>query len=228
MDTKTGHWVDEVWGYKSAGLFTSQDQITNLPYDLDLKGNTTIKIGDLNIQDINDDKKIDWRDKVVVAKGTTPHWMMGSNINLKYRSFDFSALLQGAFGYSTYAALRGGFGGIFSSRFYETRWTEATNDPNALTPRINGALYNRSQTDFYYKNSLYVRLKTVALGYTLPKQWLNAAGIEQFRVFASGTNMLTFNKLRTYEIDPEAAMDVNALKLYPQQRVISLGVNVSF
>lgn len=228
ISTKSGHWTDEVWGYKSAGLFTSQDQITKLPYDLDLKGNTTIKIGDLNIQDINGDKKIDWKDQVVVAKGTTPHWMMGSNIYLKYRNFDFSALLQGAFGYSTYCALRGVFGGIFSSRFYETRWTEATNDPNALTPRINGALYNRSQTDFYYKNSLYVRLKTVALGYTLPREWLRVAGIEQFRVFASGANVLTFNKLRTYEIDPEAAMDVNALKLYPQQRVISLGVNISF
>ena len=228
ISTKTGRWTDEVWGYQSVGLFTAQEQITNLPYDLDLKGNTTVKVGDLNIADTNGDKKIDWKDQIVIGKGTSPHWMMGSSISLNYKNFDLQALLQGAFGYSTNCALRGRYGGVFSQRFYETRWTEATNDPNALTPRIGGGNYNRSTSDFYYKNSLYVRLKTFALGYTLPKQWLSAVGIQQLRIYASGTNMLTFNKLAKYEIDPEAAMDVDALRLYPQQKVMSIGLNLSF
>ena len=225
---RSGQWTDRTFGYLTDGLFTSQEEITALPYNQDLKGNTSLRPGDVKYLDLNDDKKIDWKDQVVVGKSTTPHWMMGSSISLKYKNFDLSALLQGAFGYTTNTNIRGGYGSIFSSRVFETRWTEENNNKYALVPRIGGSGANRNTSDFYYKDAFYLRLKTFAIGYSLPKQWLSAAGIEQFRVFASGTNMLTYNKLKEYEVDPEAPMDVDALRYYPQQRVISLGVNLSF
>lgn len=231
INQQSGQWTDRVFGYKSDGLFTSMDEIKALPYDQDLRGNTTLRPGDIKYLDLNGDKKIDFRDRVELGKGTTPHWMVGSSINLNYRNFDLSALLQGAFGYSTVVELRGRYGGIFSEKLFEERWTEETNDRNAIVPRLGGSGLNRSATamsDYYLKDAAYLRLKTFALGYSLPKGLLAKVGLEQCRIYVAGTNMLTWNKLARYQVDPEAPTNVDILRYYPQQRVWSFGLNLSF
>lgn len=228
LNQRSGQWTDRTFGYLYDGLFTSLEEIKALPYDQDLRGNTTLRPGDVKYLDVNGDKRIDFRDQVEIGRGTTPRWIFGTNINLSYKNFDFSALVQGAFGYSTNANLRGRYGGIFSSRLYEVRWTETTNDKNALIPRLGGVGANRNVSDYYIKDAAYARLKTFAIGYSLPKRWLTAAHIQQFRVYVSGTNMLTWNRLAKYLVDPEAPLDVDVLRYYPQQRVISFGANVSF
>jgi TonB-linked SusC/RagA family outer membrane protein len=223
---KSGQWTDRTIGYISDGLFTSQSQIDKLTFDQDLQGNTTLRPGDIRYIDKNGDKKLDWKDQVDIGKGTRPQWMLGFNANLKYKNFDVSALFQGAFGYNTYVNLYGTRPtGIFSTLLYESRWTTISNDPNAAAPRLGGAGTNNLISDYYYKKEGYIRLKIASFGYSLPKQWLNKIGFSQIRVYAAGTNMLTFSKLSKFSIDPEAP---NVGYYYPQQRTISFGVNASF
>lgn len=223
----TGTWLDNTIGYRSDGLFTSQEEIDNYPVDYSpvlAGGNAALRPGDIKFIDTNGDGKLDWRDQEFLGAATTPHWMYGLNIGLRYRNFDLSALFQGAFGYMTsvssiaYSAFR-------TEQQYNLRWSEKNNVADALLPRLSGASTNAMTSDFFYKKSAYIRLKNLTIGYELPHKLLSKAGISQLRIYLAGTNLFTGSNLNKYGIDPEAPW---LFSYYPQQRTYSIGVNLSF
>ena len=86
----------------------------------------------------------------------------------------------------------------------------------------------------YLQNGAYCRLKNLTVGYTFPKVWTQKAGIERLRLYFSADNLLTFTSLSD-AFDPEAngdayKDDANSYvgKVYPLQRVLSVGVNINF
>ena len=218
----SGKWTDRSFGYVSEGLFTSQQQIDELTYDQDGQGNITLRPGDICYKDVNNDGIINWTDQVKIGNGNMPHWMFGFNFNLAYKNFDLSGLFQGAAGYHTWVNLM-----AYSEENYDNRWTEENNDPNAIVPRLGGSSTNSWTTDHFYKTAAYLRLKSVNLGYNLPHHWLNKAGLERFRIYFAGTNLLTLDKLSKYAMDPEAPSGFSGL-YYPQQRTMSIGINLTF
>jgi TonB-linked SusC/RagA family outer membrane protein len=221
----SGKWVDVQYGYRSAGLFTSQDEISKLKFTYPA-GNSTLRPGDIKYVDVNNDGQLDWRDQVAIGKGTVPHWMIGSTINLKYHQFDFSALFQGAFGYNNYIQLD--HGNInYTEVQYELRWSEKNNSANAFFPRLGGSTTNGFISDHFYKTAGYVRLKALSIGYSLPKSILQKVNVQGLRIYFAGTNLLTFNKLKDFQVDPESPSG-NAAYYYPQLRTMTLGVNASF
>lgn len=221
IQQKSGQWVDRVFGYKTDGLFTSQEEIDNLGYNQDgnTTPNSTLNPGDVKYVDINEDGIINWKDRVNLGS-TKPNWLVGLNLNLNYKAFDFTALFQGALSYNTIVTFRRG--SVFSDVYYNERWTPENNDKNALIPRIGGAGVARN-SDFNIKNASYLRLKSLALGYTLPE----VVGIDKVRLYLAGTNLLTFSKLNDFNIDPESPSSRGGL-YYPQQKTISLGVDFTF
>ena len=219
--TRSGRWMDRAYGYVSEGLLTSQAEIDELTFDQDGQGNATLRPGDIRYKDVNGDGKIDWTDQVEIGKGNTPHWMYGLNFNLSYKNFDLSGLFQGAAGYYTWTNLI-----FYSAQYYDNRWTVENNDPNAIVPRMGGAATNGWTSDHYYKSAAYLRLKSVNFGYNLPQRWLETAGLTQCRIYVAGTNLLTWDKLKKYAMDPEAPSGGAGL-YYPQQRTISFGINLT-
>ncbi len=221
----SGRWTDRQYGYISDGLFTSQEEIDALDFDQDQQGNISLRPGDIRYVDVNKDGILDWKDQVEIGKGVVPHWMVGFNVSLSYRNFDLYTLFQGAFGYYNYVTLL--HGNVPPAIMYDLRWTEENNDPHASVPRLGGAATNNLVSDFYYKKAGYMRLKNMSLGYNLPKHWLESANIEKVRIYFSGVNLLTFDKLRKYHIDPESPSG-RAGYYYPQQRTLSFGIDMSF
>lgn len=220
INKKTGNWIDVEYGYKTNGLFTSQEQIDALKYDADTKGNTTLNPGDVIYLDTNKDGVVDWKDMVEIGQGARPHWMVGFNFNLQYRNFDLAALFQGAFAYNTNVTLGAG-----NTTAFNNRWTKDNNNANAVVPRIgSNAAKPVGLNDFNYRSASYLRLKTISLGYSLSKKLLNTINIGDVRFFIAATNLLTFSDLNKYDIDPEAP---NTGWYYPQQRTVSLGVKIS-
>ncbi|MCM1449146.1 MAG: TonB-dependent receptor [Clostridiales bacterium] len=217
----TGKYTDCVFGYVSDGLFTSQDEIDAAPYYEALKGNSTLRIGDVKYKDLNGDNKIDWRDQKEIGSGTMPHWIFGLTTGFKYKGFDLTMLFQGSFGYSQNISNND----LYSTVLFEERWTEQNNNANAIYPRLGGASSNKLRSDYNYKKAGYLRLKVASLGYTLPQKWMGKCYISNARLYLSGTNLFTINRLGKYGVDPEAP---NAGAYYPQQRTISVGLNVSF
>lgn len=214
----TGRWTDVQFGYLSDGLFKSMDEILDAPIYESLGGNASLRPGDVKYKDINDDGIINWRDQVEIGQGGTPHWMYGFNINLAYKGFDLSALFQGAFGYNQFVQSDN-----YSTTLYKNRWTE--DNPDAEFARLGGAESNKWFSDFYSKRAGYLRLKTASVGYNLPAKILHKIRLSAVRIYFSGTNLFTINRLAKYGIDPEAA---NVGSYYPQQRTLSVGLNVSF
>ena len=222
---RSGNWVNRQFGLLSDGLFTSQDQIDNLGFDQDQKGNTTLRLGDIRFKDINNDGILDWKDNAEIGKSTFPEWIYGIKASMRYKGFDFNVLFQGAFNFYNYVVLTQAT--VSPAIVYEERWTEENNNANALVPRLGGAATNSYFSDYYYKKADYIRLKELSIGYSLPNSWLSSVKMEQMRIYFAGTNLLTFSGLNKYGVDPESPSG-QAGYYYPQQKVLTLGVNLSF
>ncbi|MDR0395236.1 MAG: TonB-dependent receptor [Tannerella sp.] len=221
----SGNWTDRLFGYKSDKLFGSQAEIDALSFMQDNNNNTSLRPGDVRYVNTNGDDRLDWRDQVELG-ARWPHWTMGFQINAKYKNFDLTALFQGAFDYYTDVWLLKSIR-VYSEEVYNLRWTEAKNNTDAPVPRMGGSSLNGEASDYRYKKAGYLRLKNAQLGYNIPNVLLKRASIDRAKIFLAGTNLLTFDRLKKYSIDPEVPFG-NAGYYYPQQRTISVGINVSF
>lgn len=223
LSKNSGQWVDRTLGYLSEGLFTSQEEIDALKFNYP-GGNAALRPGDVKYIDRNGDGKLDYKDQQQIGTGTVPNWMTGATINLAFKNFDMQCLFQGAFNYyNTVYLYHGGLN--YSQAFYRNMWTVQNNSADA-SPRISGASSNGLFSDLYFKKTNYLRLKTLALGYNLPKNILTKANIRNLRVYFAGTNLFTINPLKKYDIDPEAPSG-QAAYYYPQQRTVSIGLNLT-
>lgn len=231
LKKKSGQWIDVYNAYKSDGLFTSQEEIDNLGYDMDGMGNSSLRPGDIKILDLNNDGEVDWRDASTIGNGGTPHIIYGINLNMKYKGFDLSIFAQGAADY--YVQLQSGNINIDGVRtpfkvIWNERWTPENNDRNAIIPRQKiGQTTNNWNSDYWYKNASYLRLKNLTLGYTFDKGLIRNLRMENLRLFVVGTNLFAINPLRKYGLDPETP-DATRGWSYPVTKSVSLGLNVTF
>ncbi|WP_396184849.1 SusC/RagA family TonB-linked outer membrane protein [Flavobacterium sp.] len=223
LNKKSGQRTDRIMGYVSDGLFTSQNEINALNYTYEgLGGNGALRPGDVKYKDTNGDGVLNWKDQTEIGKGSFPHWMYGINSLFQYKNFSLTTLFQGAFGFSTNVNITG----YQNEVMYNLRWTESNNDPNALVARLGGASSNGYMSDYNLQQTSYIRLKTASLGYDFSKPILDKLGFTQLRVYLAGTNLFTISTLDKYKIDPE--VQSGSVRVYPQQRTVSLGLNMSF
>jgi TonB-linked SusC/RagA family outer membrane protein len=179
--------------------------------------------GDIMFKDVNNDGVIDGLDRVRDSKNGVPRFIGGFNAVLTYRQFDLSMLIQGAAGSIVYLGVESGDIGNFYKRFADKRWTPENTEasyPRAWN-RDNEYWRNQGNTFWEFPTD-YVRLKNLEFGYTLPAKLNNALGIEKFRIYASGLNLLTLDKIKL--IDPE----LDSGQSYPLQRVVNLGITLTF
>ncbi|OJV15609.1 MAG: hypothetical protein BGO21_32040 [Dyadobacter sp. 50-39] len=230
LKKRSGQWTDVYNAYQSDGLFTSVEEINSLGYNMDGKDNSTLHPGDIKIKDLNNDGIIDWRDVTTIGSGGTPHVMYGINLNLGHKNFDFSALAQGAADY--YVLLQAGNINLDGVRtpykvIWEERWTPENNDRHAIIPRQTlGQITNNWNSDFWYKNASYLRLKNVQVGYTLDQRFIKRLGLEQARLLLTGVNLFSINPLQKYGLDPESP-DATRGWSYPIQKTVSVGINLT-
>jgi TonB-linked SusC/RagA family outer membrane protein len=227
-----GNSPGAVYGYMSDGLYQDENELRYAP-----KMSDEVRLGDIKYKDFNGDGKIDNSDRVLIANSTVPKLNYGLNIDLDYKDFDLTMFFQGAaisdvMLSGTYSALGYSDGTFFTQIFKwgsnppkylaEGSWTPENR--NAEYPRLSTqtSSNNASISDFWKRDASYVRLKNAQIGYSLPKKLMKTLKLEAVKVYISGTNLLTFSKLKF--IDPEAPSVNNGY--YPQQRVLSLGLNV--
>lgn len=219
-----GQWIDRQIGYKSDGLFESQDAIDNWGKSVDdlNNDNSTYAAGDVRLVDTNDDGVINWRDQVEIGKGSTPHWMGGLNLNFGWKGFDLSMLFQGAWGYTLNVSYDENTA-TYCNLYYDQVHNP---DPNAIVARPAGAATNWFASDFMYRDVAYIRLKNASFGYSLPSSLINKIGISKCRFYVAGMNLFTLSTVNKYGVDPEAGATVGWA--YPQQYTMSFGVNIVF
>ncbi|SDK53254.1 TonB-linked outer membrane protein, SusC/RagA family [Pedobacter sp. ok626] len=225
-----GHRIDQARGLISLGLFKDYDDIRNSPQQTF----GAVMPGDIKYKDVNGDGKVDGTDFVVIGATTKPNLTYGFGLSARWKGLDINMHFQGVgkssyfiSGSSVFMFSGGdGWGNVLTSLANSNRWILGTNeDPNAEYPRLtygnNSNNYQRSS--FWLKDGSYMRLKTLDVGYQIPKSLVNRARISSARIFFVGTNLYTFSKFKLW--DPELGNPDG--KVYPLSRTFSLGLSVS-
>jgi len=230
----TGHPMGSGLYYLTDGIYHNQAEINadNLKYEI----GSTPQPGDVKFVDYNHDGVINADDQVRIYKNNIPPFTFGTNINLNYKGFDMSALLQGATGGVAYIFSEAGQFGNYLQSFADARWTP--DNPTANGPRTfnRGNWYWATLPNTYWLHKTnYVRLKSLQVGYTLPTRIVKRAGLQKLRVYLSGYNLLTYAPDMT-NFDPEMGANTSANGAassitgynYPLERVVSMGLTVGF
>lgn len=241
----TGKQIGAKKGFIANGLYQSQAEIDNAPYPENVT-NRTLLLGDIKYVDRNGDGRITYDgDMGYVGKSSMPTHSGSLDLFANWRGFDLDVLFSWGLGHDV--ALTGeytaaGSVGVMDHTSYTLPFKWFGNSPvylveNSWTPEHTDAEFprlcaspqsnnNAYASTFWYKNGNYLRMKSFAVGYTIPQKITAKAGISKLRVFAEGYNLFTLSGLSKFNIDPEAPAVNNGY--YPQQRKMSFGVNVTF
>ena len=220
---REGKPVDGIWGYESAGLFQSQEEIDAWPTQ---NLGSTVRPGDIKYIDQNKDGVVNSNDQIYLGKGG---WYgnpatMGVNLTLKYKSFTL-------FGLATAGT---GAWGVKNSSYYwvdgedkysavvRDRWTPET-AATAKYPRltVTEGANNFVTSDFWMYNTSRIDIAKVQLTYDMPQSVL--AGnkvVKGFSAYISGSNLLTISPERKH-------MEMNVGSA-PQSRFYNFGVKLVF
>jgi TonB-linked SusC/RagA family outer membrane protein len=229
-------------GYTVLGQFSSQEQISNYPVNIDGQGNRTLLPGDLIYKDFNGDNKIDGFDErpIGYGLGAQPTINFGFTIGAVYKNFDFHADFSGAAGYTWNQnwEMRWPFqnGGNLNTIFLDRWHREDPFDQNSKwIPGKYPALRNNpgtahsnytSNSTFWLHNVKQFRARTLELGYVLPQTLTQRIKIQRARFYINAYNLFSIDNLKEYSIDPEI-IDDNGLQ-FPQSKVLNIGMNLSF
>ena len=184
--------------------------------------------------DINGDGVVDYGENTVDNPGdmkiignNRARYRYGFNVSADWKGFDLGIFFQGVGKRDIMLpnTFRWQYGSqwqvpVAASNDY---WSETNTDAWLPVARFNGGTALGQNQTRYLLNAAYLRLKSLSFGYTLPvsltKQW----GIQKCRLYFTGENLLTF-KHTPEGFDPE----LDDPYQYPQQRSLSIGVNVVF
>jgi TonB-linked SusC/RagA family outer membrane protein len=225
----TGRITNSWLVYEYDGVFKDQAEINARTLNYDAL-TSTLRPGDMKFKDISGDGKINADDKIRLDKNGTPTFTGGFNLNLQYKGFDLSVLVQGATGGMQIVGItESGDIGNFLEWSYLNRWS--IDNPSSVNPRLSnrGATYytdsnNALNNTYWLRSNNYIRLKNVELGYTLPNTLVEKAGLNSVRVYANGLNLATLDKIKIW--DPESPNSSG--QYYPQARVINFGIKAAF
>ncbi|WP_287621267.1 TonB-dependent receptor [Parabacteroides sp.] len=230
-----GKPIDSYYVYKADGFFQSDAEAQQwmdtykgkdgYPFGQDFQA------GDLRYVDTNGDGKLDADDRVL-SKTINPVVTFGLNLNVGYKAFDLTLNFTGAANVGR-AFTKEAFGEFSGSAGHpSTAWLDSwtPENTNASMPRVAESRKSPSEasnvmSDFWVINTSYLRLKTLQLGYTLPKSVLSAIGLSNVRVYYSAENLFTIDSM-PLNVDPETVS--SRLSSYPLVMTNSFGVNVTF
>lgn len=228
-----GQILGDIWGYEST-LFQSQAEIDAAPDQSQLDGGIKKVPGDIKFINQNDDDAVNDGENTVYNPGdmkiignNKARFRYGFNVSADWKGFDLGLFFQGVGKRDLMlpATFRWQYGSQWQvpTAAAQDYWRE--DNTNALFPvaRFNGgSAIGKNQTR-YLLNAAYLRLKSLSAGYTLPQTLTKQWGIQKCRIYFSGENLLTF-KHTPEGFDPE----LDDPYKYPQQKSLSVGINVVF
>lgn len=267
LDSNKGYYegmdIGEIWGYRVGGLFQSNNEIEDYLSKTDasfFKTASAWRRGDVKYLDINGDGKVDAgsgtlsdHGDLTVIGNATPRYSFGLNLNVGYKGFEVSALLQGVMkrdfpmAGSTY---------LYGGRNYFKEHLDyfSTTNPDGYLPRLTTTsstdyIVNTGyNTDRYLLNAAYMRMKNLTVSYTFPNKIVKAIGLQNLKLYFTADNLFTIDSLPD-SFDPETLNQVNTWaggstasapaltsaleqngngKVYPLNRNFVFGIDLTF
>ena len=228
---KTGRSINGYYGYKTDGIFQSQEEIDNYAKQEVAGAGYVTQVGDIKYVDVDGNGVVNSDDMTYLGYGNIPEIVYGINGSLSWKNFDFSFLFQGAAHAQVY--LKGGIiqpyfnQGNLPQMWVTEAWTEE--NPSNRYPRLAESTHNFPTTDIpgvqtYLYDASYLRLKNIEIGYTFPAKWLKPISASSLRIYASAQNLFTISSVP--QIDPENTQQEGWT--YPQMKSFNVGLSVQF
>ncbi|SFW84746.1 SusC/RagA family TonB-linked outer membrane protein [Chitinophaga sancti] len=234
---QNGKPINQPFGYIAERLFVDDKEAANSPTQY--FGNSAPPAGgDIKYRDVNKDGVINQDDQVPIGLPTTPQIIYGFGFSLGYKNFDLNAFFQGLAResffinatsqddryYAKYGTAPFVNNAQILQAYAENHWSEENQNLYALWPRLSTTdiLNNQQQSTWWLRDGSFMRLKSVELGYSLPKSLTKRMYIRSARIYFSGLNLLTFSHFKLW--DPEQAGQGFG---YPIQKVFNCGINVN-
>ena len=234
---RTGQKVNQPFGYKFFGLYEPgvTEEEYQSQYDAPLPNqiisNSNLKRGDAIYVDLDGNDKIDTDDRMPIGNPDYPEYTAAANVFFRYKGFDLSMTWSASINCSRY------LGGVYRPQFGEQKigplltwveknsWTE--DNPGARLPRISftNEGQNTADSELWLVDTSYLRLKNIEIGYNFDKIPGNI--IKNIRVFANGSNLLTFSKFDGNDPENKGGSYDNWIK-YPMMKIYNFGLRVSF
>lgn len=215
---------------KSGNTYTLK---ANVPH---FSGENNTQPGMPKYRDINGDGVVDSNDYTVIGNGLPTH-TGGFTNNFAYAGFDLSIFFQWSYGNDILNANRLFFESSWNTSrdlnqfaSYANRWT--FDNPTSDIPRAINSASNKVFSSRIIEDGSFLRLKTLTLGYTLPKAVVTRLHIDNLRVYFAAQNLFTITDYSGY--DPEVSIRNNALtpgldfSAYPRARQFSFGLHIGF
>ncbi len=233
-----GHPAASFFLIKTDGIISTQEELD--AYNPLVGGNANL--GDLRYVDAptvdtDGDGIADSGDGIInlddrqFAGGGLPEFEMGFNFGANYKNFDFSMQWYGAFGGEV---MNGSKAFAYKSGNHQDlvhQWSPQ--NVTSTIPRDRGRDHEnfRGYTDYWLEDGTFVRLRNVALGFTIPKDAIEKHGISNIRIYLSAQNPLTITDYTGF--DPEVGNNGFSTRgldrgSYPISSSFRLGFQIAF
>jgi TonB-linked SusC/RagA family outer membrane protein len=221
--TVVGLPIGSFFGYVVDGVFQNQAEIDAAP----TWGRE--RPGDLRFRDINDDGVITTDDRTFIGS-PIPDFIYGFSGGFDVAGFDFFIDFNGQRGNKIINAKKmARFGTYNFESSFLSRWTgEGTSNTE---PRITNGGHNYEMSERFIEDGSFMRLRTLQIGYTLPSSLLGQLRLSKLRVYANGTNLITWDNYSGYtpEIASGSVIDVGIDRgVFPIAKVFTFGLDIGF
>lgn len=225
--TDVGHPLASFYGYVTDGIFQNQAEVEAAAF----QSNETAP-GDIRFKDLDGNGVINENDRTYIGN-PTPRFAYGFTTDFEWRGLELNLFFQGTQGNDIFVSTtRYDFSYANRPSSALGRWTGEGTSNSEPRVSLNDPNQNARISDRFIEDGSYLRLKTLQLGYNLPKNWLKRAHLEKLKIYCTGQNLLTFTKYSG--LDPEIGSVGGSLELgidrgfYPQARTVLGGVSLTF
>ena len=244
-----GKPLNALYVYQTDGIFQSQEEVDAyyemyywnadrtgpkanniLPAPAET-GTNRLRPGARRYVDRNGDGAIT-TDDLYYAGDMAPRLTFGIKLGLEWKGIDFSAFFQGVGKQNilrtgnVYAPWVTNYTGQLTTWMGKT-WTPENTDAEytIMSRDQNFNKFNYNNVDESVQDNKYIRLKSLVVGYSLPKQWIAKAGLSKLRIYFSGDDLWEWTKVKD-GYDPENGEASN--NTFPFSRLLTFGVDVTF
>jgi len=234
-----GQPIGTIYGLRSLGTWSTKDYYdpaVKKPFVMEGgKEKYTVRPGSYRYDDVTPDGVINADDYVIIGNGQ-PKFNWGFNNTFNYKGFDLTMFFIGYHGFDIYnypmARLTSQCAPV---PMLADRWAADINE-NAKIASFGAdrdviTSYDQVASSTFVEKGDFVKLKSLTLGYTFPRKWMDKIYVSSLRCFFSVKNVFTITKYSGN--DPEMAVS-NPLRpgldagSYPGKREFIFGLNVSF
>jgi hypothetical protein len=225
---RIGRKLGQRFGYTALGLYQSDQEVANSPYQTGAN-----HAGDIKYKDLNGDGLINTYDQGPIGYGSIPEIVYGFGPTINWKGWSLAGWFKGISnvdiqlnGDGLQPFSQGGERGNLLAQI-TNRWTPGSTNPHPLYPRLTygNDNMNYAGSSWWVKNGAFLRLQTAQLSYNFSnKRWLSAAGLSNLSLYFIGYNLLTVSGFKLWDVE----LGDGRGSQYPLVKTYNIGIKTTF